>query len=152
MPDVVNSGVHLAGVSVAVLDAGRVLLVERGREPFAGLWSLPGGKIEPGESPAHAIHRELKEETGLRAELIGIAGQLRVPTARATAGPVSAYELTVFAAIPRGGELRPGSDCCDARWVALEDLDGVPLTDGAEGFILEAERQVAAVFGRRGPT
>lgn len=150
MPDVVNSGIHLAGVSIAVLDAGRVLLVERGEEPLAGLWSLPGGKIEPGESPARAIHRELKEETGLRAELIGIAGQLRIPTLGAAAGRVGAYELTVFAAIPRGGgELRAGGDCSDARWVALDDLDGVSLTEGAEGFILEAERQVAAVFGPR---
>ena len=60
------------GASIAVFKGDTVLLVQRARAPFRGLWSLPGGSIEPGESAREAALRELKEETGITAEIEGV--------------------------------------------------------------------------------
>ena len=60
------------GASIAVFKGDTVLLVQRARAPFRGLWSLPGGSIEPGESAREAAFRELKEEAGITAEIEGV--------------------------------------------------------------------------------
>ena len=57
----------------------KVLLVKRGRPPFAGLWSLPGGKLEGEEAPREAARRELKEETGIEAEVEGVVDMVKIP-------------------------------------------------------------------------
>ena len=68
--------------SMAVFKHRKVLLVKRGRPPFAGLWSLPGGKVEDGETPRQTACRELKEETGIEAEVEGIIDTVRVAAGR----------------------------------------------------------------------
>ena len=67
------------GASMAVIQDGAVLLVRRGRPPFAGLWSLPGGKLRDGEAPKDAALREVHEETGIRARLCRTAWIPRSP-------------------------------------------------------------------------
>src|SRR6266576_956396 len=62
----------ILGVGAIIIDAGRVLLVERGREPLKGYWSLPGGVLETGEKLAEGIRREVLEETGLEIELLSV--------------------------------------------------------------------------------
>jgi ADP-ribose pyrophosphatase YjhB (NUDIX family) len=88
-------------------EAGRLLLIRRAQDPGRGLWSLPGGRVEPGESDEQAIVRELREETGLDV----IAGALVGSILR---GP---YEIHDYACSVGGGSLRAGDDAQDARWV-----------------------------------
>ncbi|MFB4298884.1 NUDIX hydrolase [Actinomadura sp. NTSP31] len=105
--------------------AGRLLLVRRGRPPGAGLWSVPGGRVEPGEDDAAAVARELKEETGLDVAVGALAGSVDRP------GPGGVvYEIHDYAAEAVGGALRAGDDAADVRWVTAAELRELPLTEG----------------------
>ena len=110
--------------------AGRLLLIKRGHEPGAGLWSLPGGRIEPGETHQQALAREVLEETNLRVECRHLLGTAELPGADGTVIDVSDY-----LAVVTGGELAAGDDAADARWVAAADLDSLPLTSGLTGYL-----------------
>jgi 8-oxo-dGTP diphosphatase len=102
--------------------AGRLLLVRRARDPAAGMWSLPGGRIEPGETPAEAAAREVLEETGL---------VIRVGRLLATADIWDGvYRVHDFAAEVVGGQLRAGDDAADVRWCTDEEVEQLPLSAG----------------------
>lgn len=96
----------VACVGAVVLDpAGRLLLVRRGHEPSRGLWSVPGGRIEPGESAAAAVEREVREETGLPVRAGAELGRVRI------AGPGVVYDVVDLtcalldpAAVPVAGD------------------------------------------------
>jgi 8-oxo-dGTP diphosphatase len=104
---------------------GRLLLVRRGQAPSAGTWSLPGGRVEPGESDAEAVIRELHEETGLRVRPGALVGSVRVP---APDGEV--YDIHDYAAEVVGGTLAAATDASDARWVAADELTDLPCSPG----------------------
>jgi ADP-ribose pyrophosphatase YjhB (NUDIX family) len=104
---------------------GRLLLIKRGHEPGAGLWSLPGGRIELGESDAAALVRELLEETGLTVTPGPLAGAVERPGRDGTILEIRDYYVTVT-----GGTLKAGDDAADARWIDPADLSSLPLTDG----------------------
>ncbi len=104
---------------------GQLLLIKRGHEPGMGLWSLPGGRIEPGETDAEALVREMLEESGLTVEPGRLIGQVRRP---GIAGDV--IDIKDYAATVTGGTLRAGDDAADARWVGIEDLGALAVTDG----------------------
>ncbi len=106
-------------------DQGRLLLIKRGHAPGAGLWSLPGGRIEPGETDAEALVREMREETGLVID----PGQL-IGTVRRPARDGAVFDIRDYAATVTGGTLRPGDDAADARWVAASELESLPITEG----------------------
>jgi 8-oxo-dGTP diphosphatase len=106
-------------------DRGRLLLIKRGHAPGAGLWSLPGGRIEPGETDAEALVREMREETGLVIEAGSLIGTARRPAADGAVLDIRDYAATVI-----GGTLCPGDDAADARWVAASELESLPLTQG----------------------
>lgn len=120
----------IPGVGVAILDEGRVLLVQKRSGPFAGLWGVPGGKIELGETRVEAAHREVAEETGLEIELgdpIWI-GEAIGPGEE----PAWHFTLVDFVARPIGGRLEPGDDAAAARWVTPDEmrrLDLIPLME-----------------------
>jgi mutator protein MutT len=124
------------GASIAVFQDRKVLLVKRGRPPLAGLWSLPGGKVEAGETPRQAACRELKEETGIEAAVEGIIDTVRV--AAGDPGNAITYRLTVFYGRPVGGSLKAASDSDMAEWVKLDDIDALPMTEGAAELIWTA--------------
>jgi 8-oxo-dGTP diphosphatase len=110
-------------------DEGRLLLVRRGNEPGRGLWSVPGGRVEPGETSRQAVVREVLEETHLRVEPTSVAGVVE----RDGPGEV-VYEIEDFLATPAPGVdpggVRPGDDADDARWVTPAELERLPLVDG----------------------
>jgi 8-oxo-dGTP diphosphatase len=112
--------------------AGRVLVVQRAKPPGAGLWSVPGGKHEPGETLAQAVAREVLEETGLVVEV----GALACVVERI--GDDVHYVILDYRAHVIGGELRASSDAAAAKFVTLEELAAMPHTDG----LLEALAKV----------
>lgn len=106
-------------------DEGRLLLIKRGHEPGAGLWSLPGGRIEPGETDTEALVREMREETGLTVKVGRRLGSVRRPGLGGDVIDISDYAATVIA-----GRLTPGDDAADARWVDTAELESMAITDG----------------------
>jgi len=120
------SGVVISCVGAVITDEqGRLLLIKRGHEPGAGLWSLPGGRIEPGETDAEALVREMREETGLEVEPGPLLGAVRRP-----AGDGAVLDIRDYAATVTGGTLIPGDDAADARWVGAADLGSLAITAG----------------------
>lgn len=103
-------------------DAGRLLLVRRRNPPSAGLWSLPGGRVEPGEGDADAVVRELAEETGLDVEPQALVGVVRRP-----APDGSTYVIRDYACAVRGGTLVAADDALDVTWASRADLDALAL-------------------------
>jgi len=109
-------------------DQGRLLLIKRGHDPGAGLWSIPGGRIEPGETDAEALVREMREETGLAVQAGPLLGRVRRPVPGGRENVV--LEIRDYAATVTGGTLRPGDDAAEARWVAVSELTSLPITEG----------------------
>ena len=105
--------------------SGRLLLIQRGHEPETGRWSLPGGRVEPGESDTQAVVRETREETGLQVTCGALVGSVERPGLRGAVLDIRDYSATVT-----GGTLTAGDDAADARWVSPADLAGLPLTSG----------------------
>jgi 8-oxo-dGTP diphosphatase len=123
----------LAASAVICDEAGRVLLMLRGREPQRGRWSVPGGKVEPGETLEQAAAREALEETGLRVRIGQELWWLTVPV-----GDGRIYEVHDFAATITGGTLVPGDDAADARWVGWAELATLPLTTDLAAYLARA--------------
>ncbi|WP_214364353.1 NUDIX hydrolase [Pseudonocardia sp. H11422] len=119
---------HIPCVGGIVVDAGgRLLLVQRANDPGRGLWSVPGGRVEPGETDEQALVRELAEETGLVVAPGPLLG-------RVVRGP---YVIADYRCEPVGGELRAGDDAADARWVDASALARLPLVDGLLEMLTE---------------
>lgn len=126
------------GVSAAVFRDARVLLVQRAKPPFQNIWTLPGGHIEAGEEARVAAHRELLEETGITADLKGVAGVVDVILHRDDGTLDRHYVLAVYYGRWLGGDAGAASDTRALRWVELSELDQLDLTEGAQGIIHEA--------------
>ncbi len=112
-------------------DDHRLLMIRRGTPPGIGRWSLPGGRVEPGETDAAAVIREVAEETGLQVVVGTRVGTVLLP------GPGGVtYDVRDYACAVTGGRLRAGDDASDARWVHRAELlvlDTVPdLVDTLE--------------------
>jgi len=109
-------------VDAVIVSAGRgLVLVRRGRPPFAGRWALPGGFVDPEESCEAACVREAAEETGLVVEVCGLLGVYSGPGR----DPRGATASAAYLCRPVAGEVAGGDDAAEARW--FTDLDGVEL-------------------------
>jgi 8-oxo-dGTP diphosphatase len=121
-----GAGRRIRCVGAIIRDSGgRLLLIQRGHQPGLGLWSVPGGRVEPGETDAQALVREVAEETGLTVRPGRLVGSVARP---APGGAV--FDIFDFEAPVTGGHLAAGDDAADARWVSAAELDGLPLTEG----------------------
>ena len=112
-------------VGAILTDGGRILLIRRGHEPEAGRWSIPGGRVEPGETDHQALVREVREETGLEVIPGPLAGAVDRPAPGGRVLVIRAYAATVT-----GGTLAAGDDADDARWFSVRDIDALSLSTG----------------------
>lgn len=129
--DVEAARVACAGAVVQGL-GGRILVVERAHPPSQGAWSIPGGRVEAGETAAEAARREVREETGLVVEIGPVAGRTDVQSESAVI-----YDVVDFWATPteEGATLRAGDDAVAVRWVTREELTALPCTPGLVGIL-----------------
>ena len=126
-PPMSNSSWPRCGASAAIFRGTEVLLVERGKGPLRGLWSLPGGHIEPGEAARAAALREVREETGVEAEIAGLL-DIHEVLRHDDGGRLTAhYLLVVFFGRWLGGEPAPGDDAAAARFVPVGGTRHPPL-------------------------
>lgn len=126
------------GVGAIVVDRDRVLLVERGQEPLKGIWSLPGGAVEAGETLEEAVRREVREETGLEIEPLSLAAVFERIMPDANGRTEYHYVLIDYLCRVTGGELRAASDARRAEWVPREKLASYEITEGTLGVIEKA--------------
>lgn len=126
------------GTSAAIFRGPEVLLIERAKGHLRGLWSLPGGHIEPGEPARRAALREVREETGVEAELGGLVDIHEVMRHDARGELLAHYLLVVWYGRWVGGEPVPGSDAGAARFVPLDAIDTLPMTEAAPEFVRRA--------------
>ena len=142
MTDLSASTIPVPAVGVVCLRGSEVLLIRRAKPPLQGAWSLPGGRIEWGERAEAAALRELAEETGVEADLMGLVA---VADGLFGDGPVPErhYVLVDYAARWRSGEPRAGDDAADAAFHPLDTL-------GALGLWSETVRVIALAVERFG--
>lgn len=125
--------------AVLLEDAGRVLLVQRARDPGRGEWALPGGKVGPGETVRAAAERETLEECGLVVRAGELIWWFETIERDADGALLFHYVVLDFSAEWQGGTLRAGDDAADARWFSKAEL--------AE---LNLNRYTRKFFGERG--
>lgn len=117
-------------------DRGRVLMIRRGTEPGRGLWSIPGGRVEPGETSRQAVVREVEEETHVRIAPHGLAGVVERPGRDGTVYVIEDW----FARVAPGSDprtLRAGDDADEARWVFPDGIEALGCVEG----LVEALRE-----------
>jgi ADP-ribose pyrophosphatase YjhB (NUDIX family) len=110
-------------------DAGRLLMIQRGTEPDRGRWSLPGGRIEAGESDADALAREVREETGLAVEVGDLVGSVELEGVHGGTAQVRDYRCRLASGADPGGAAA-GDDAADVRWFAADEIDGLACSTG----------------------
>jgi len=124
----------IPAVSIAAFRGPNILLVKRSKPPYAGLWSLPGGVIQLGETAREAAARELREETGLVADDLFVNGIHDVIEKRQAVVDAH-YVLIIFLAHNLSGIAAAGDDARDIRWFAPSDLAQATLTPGLENIL-----------------
>ena len=122
-------------MSAAIFREGQVLLVRRARSPSKGIYSLPGGRVEFGETVHAAVQREVAEETSLKIDIVDLAGWREVVPA---AGDGGHYVIMSFAAHWRAGEVVLNEELDDHQWIAPDALGVFKTTAGLEEIIRSA--------------
>ena len=125
--------------SAACFRDGKVLIAKRLKP---SLWSLPGGRIEPGETPEAAAMRELFEETGVEAEIVALAGEREVVLKDEGGGVAARFKIFAYAARWRAGEAAPGPEAAEVAWVAPEEIAANNATEGLLPIVMEAKRLI----------
>jgi mutator protein MutT len=142
----------VVGVGGVVIRDGRALLIRRGTPPLEGRWSIPGGRVEWGESLEQAVVRELREETGLDVrviELIEIVERIldEPPSHDASAVPQFHFVILDYFCEAPAGQARAGGDALEVAWAGEDELARYQLTEAAtrvirRAFALARERSV----------
>lgn len=131
-------------VSACVWRDGRFLLVERGKDPNRGLWTLPGGSVELGETLAGAAARELREETAVTADLRHLVDVVEVIARDDRGRPPRHYVIVVLGGPWRTGDATAGDDAAAAQWLTPAELCQRPMTRGLLAVLAKAGHLAAA--------
>lgn len=137
-------GPEVAVGGIAFDERGRVLLVQRGRPPSRGSWTLPGGRVELGETLQEACAREFREETGLHIE-VGEVAEVVDRIGRDAGAVLYHFVIIDFLVTVRGGALAPADDAMDVRWCTEADLCALPLTSGLLPVLRRARARATPV-------
>lgn len=132
------------GASAAIFRRREVLLIERARGPLKGLWSLPGGHIEAAEPARMAALREVREETGVAAELGGLVDIHEVVRRGARGRLLAHYLLVVWYGRWVAGEPVAGGDAAEARFVPVDSIGSLPMTEAAPELVRRAFKMLRA--------
>jgi ADP-ribose pyrophosphatase YjhB (NUDIX family) len=127
----------IVGVGAVVVKDGRAVIIKRGNEPYKGQWSIPGGRVEFGESLVDAVRREMREETGLEVHvgpLLGVFERIVPDEGRIRYH----YVILDYLCTCIGGVLCAGDDAEDAVWVTGEQLADYDIRPSAVGVIRQA--------------
>jgi ADP-ribose pyrophosphatase YjhB (NUDIX family) len=130
----------ILAASVAVFRDGRVLLATRGKPPWEDVFSLPGGMVEIGETLGEAALRELHEEVGVKAKLIGLVAPVEVIEREADGRVKHHLVIAAHAARWVSGEAQTGPEAKEIRWVMERDIASLPTTPGLAGILEQAFR------------
>ena len=130
-------------VSAAIVRDDRVLIVRRARTPAHGLYTLPGGGVELGETLEEAVIREVREETALDVAPVELVG-FRQAIVRDTAGRIERHFVILpFAARLIGGEISLNEELAEAHWLLPSELAGLKTTEGLAAIVIAAVKQVS---------
>jgi len=116
-------------VGALIIDRDRILLVQRGKQPLKGWWSVPGGAVETGEHLTEALRREVLEETGLAAEPLSVV-EIFERILRDKEGKAEYHYVLIDYLCKAKGEPKPGDDAAAVEWVKRKDLGGRKVTEG----------------------
>jgi len=128
-------------VGALLFDRDRILLVERGKEPLKGFWSLPGGVLEAGETLEEGVTREVREETGLAVKPLGILEVFERIIRDTKGAPEYHYVLIDYICRVTGGSLEAADDVSRVVWVPRRMLPGYQITTGTLPVIEKGYRE-----------
>ena len=135
----------ILGVGALIIEGESILLVQRGKQPLQGDWSLPGGAVETGELLKTAIAREVLEETGLTVEVGAMAEIFERLMPDSSGATEYHYVLLDYLCRVVSGTPQPGDDSCAVAWVRRQDLHTLPITPGT----LEVIERVFERYGNQ---
>lgn len=131
----------MLGVGALIFEGDRILMAERGGEPLKGWWSIPGGLVETGELLEDAVRREVREETGLEIQPLGVLKIFERIMRDAQGGVEYHYVLIDYVCRITGGTLCAGDDVSRAEWVLRGDLKELRITEGTLAVIEKGFRE-----------
>jgi mutator protein MutT len=129
----------VVGVGGVIVNDGKAIIIKRANAPYQGQWSIPGGRVELGESLADAVRREMREETGLEVK-VGPVIEVFERIQREEAGLRYHFVIIDYLCACTGGALRAGDDAAAAAWVTSEELDGYDIRASAVAVIRKGLR------------
>ena len=129
------------GVGALIFNRNKILLVERGKEPLKGYWSLPGGVLETGETLEQGVIREVREETGLEVKPLWVLEIFERIMRDPQGAPEYHYVLIDYVCRVTGGSLRAADDASRAAWVAKHQLSAYRITAGTLPVIEKGFRE-----------
>jgi 8-oxo-dGTP diphosphatase len=125
----------LLGVGAVVFHDSKVLLIERGKEPLKGWWTVPGGLVESGERLEAAVRRETLEETGLSVKPVAVAALFQRIMPDVAGRTEFHYVIVDFLCEYEAGTVRAASDVADAGWFTLEEMKRLKMAPGTPGVL-----------------
>ncbi len=130
------------GVGILVRKGKKFLFIKRGKEPFQGFWTLPGGEQDPGETAEEAAHRELREETRLFADTLNFLTIFEQESHDVSSGHSVHVKLSIFLAKSVSGSPQAMDDAENLNWFSLDEIPELNTTPGLEELLHKVAPQI----------